>query len=157
MPLLLYHLLEWFPVDYRVDVAEFNDRWLAPRRTADWGQLIIEHTAETADVVTGAPASGLWRLAGDGTVSLVRPEFHPAAVADETEALFIRTVDADQVVSKGRCLGRLLTRSRLLTDDWQLTPRAKAWVRGFRQQFATPVSRCGVVSRPRYNELVGAH
>src|SRR5439155_2992652 len=136
VPLLLYHLLEWFPVDYRVDVAEFNDRWLAPARPATCGQLIIEHTAETADVVTGAPASGIWRLAGDGTVSLVRRE----PVAGETQALFLRTVDAGQVVSKGSSLGRLLTRSRLLTDDWQLNPRAKAWIRGFRQQFATPVS-----------------
>jgi hypothetical protein len=136
VPLLLYHLLEWFPVDYRVDVAEFNDRWLAPARPATCGQLIIEHTAETADVVTGAPASGIWRLAGDGTVSLVRRE----PVAGETQALFLRTVDAGQVVSKGSSLGRLLTRSRLLTDDWQLNPRAKAWIRGFRQQFSTPVS-----------------
>jgi hypothetical protein len=59
---------------------------------------------------------------------------------------FITSVDSGQVVSKGTCLGRLLTRSRLLGDDWQLNPCAKAWVRGFRQQFATPVSA----------ELVGA-
>ena len=90
--------------------------------------------------MTGAPVSGLWRLAGDGTVSFVRPEFHPAAIADDTQALFIRTIDTGQIVSKGRCLGRLLTRSRLLTDDWRLNSRAKAWVRGFRQQFATPAS-----------------
>jgi hypothetical protein len=136
VPLLLYHLLEWFAVDYRVDVAEFNDQWLTPPRTGDWGQLIIEHTAETADVVSAAPASGVWRLAANGTVSLVRREYHPRAIADETEVLFLRTVDAGQVVSAGRSLGRLLTRDRLLTDDGQLSPRADAWVRGFRQQFA---------------------
>jgi hypothetical protein len=136
VPLLLYHLLEWFAVDYQVDVADFNDRWLVPSRTVDWGQLIIEHTAGTAAVVTGAPASGIWRLAANGTVSLVRREFHPRAVADETEALFLRTVDDRQVVSAGKSLGRLLTRGRLLTDDWQLSPRAEAWVRGFRRHFA---------------------
>jgi hypothetical protein len=146
VPLLLYHLLESFAVDFEVDVAEFNDRWLAPPRTGDWGQLIIEHTAETAEVVTGAPPSGIWRLAEDGTVSLVRREFHPRAVTDETKALFLRTVDDGRVVSAGRSLGRLLTRGRLLTDDWQLNARAAAWVRGFRQQFAGPVSA----------ELVGA-
>jgi hypothetical protein len=140
VPLLLYHLLEWFAVDYRVDVADFNDRWLAPPRTGDWGQLIIEHTAGTAEVVTAAPASGVWRLARDGTVSPARRKFHPRAVADQTEALFLRTVDAGQAVSAGSSLGRLLTRGRLLTDDGQLTPRAAAWVRGFRQRFATPAS-----------------
>jgi hypothetical protein len=140
VPLLLYHLLEWFGVDYRVDVLEFNHRWLAPPRTAVWGQLIIEQTAEASEVVSDVPPSGIWRLAGDGTVSLVRREYHPRAVADETEALFLRTVDAGQVVSAGGCLGRLLTRGRLLTDDWQLTPRAAAWVRGFRRQLAAPAS-----------------
>jgi hypothetical protein len=145
VPLLLYHLLEWFAVDYRVDVADFNDRWLTPPRTGDWGQLIIEHTAETAHVVSGAPASGVWRLAGDGTLSLVRREFHPRAVTDETEALFLRTVDDGQAVSAGGSLGRVFTRGRLLTDDWQLNPRAAAWVRGFRQRFAAsaPASAAG--------------
>lgn len=136
VPLLLYHLLEWFAVDYRVDVADFNDQWLAPPRTANWGQLIIDHTAESANVATGAPASGLWRLARNGAVSLTLREFRLRAVADETEALFLRTVDAGQVVSAGRSLGRALTRGRLLTDEWQLSPRAEAWVRGFRQHFA---------------------
>jgi hypothetical protein len=145
VPLLLYHLLEWFGVDYRVEVAEFNARWLAPQGMAGWGQLIIEQTAETADVVTGAPASGLWRLAGNGTVSLIRREFQPRAVADETDALVLRTVDDGRVVSAGRSLGRVLTRGRLLTDDWQLNPRAEAWVRGFRQHFgaAAPAELAG--------------
>jgi hypothetical protein len=136
VPLLLYHLLEWFGVDYHVDVADFNDRWLASPRTGDWGQLIIEHTAGTTEVMTDAPASGSWRLAGDGTVSLVRRAFDTRAVTDEAEALFLRTVDDGEVVFPGKCLGRLLTRGRLLTDDWKLCPRAEAWVRGFRQQFA---------------------
>jgi hypothetical protein len=137
VPLLLYHLLEWFEVDYRVDVAEFNGQWLAPPRTGDWGQLIIEHTAETPEVVNEVPASGVWRLAGDGTVSLVRREYHPRAAADETEALFLRTVDAGRLMSAGKCLGRLVTRGRLLTDDWRLSARAEAWVNGFRHHFAS--------------------
>ena len=77
VPLLLYHLLEWFPVEYRVDVADFNSRWLAPPRTVDWGQLIIEHPAQTDDLVTDVPTAGLWRLAANGTISLVQREFLP--------------------------------------------------------------------------------
>jgi hypothetical protein len=138
VPLLLYHLLEWLGTDYQVDVADFNGRWLAPPQTAAWGQLIIEHTAQTAEVVGGVPESGIWRLAGNGAVSLARRAFHPHDVSDETEALFLRTVDSGQVASVGRSLGRLLTCSRLLTDDWQLGSRAAAWVRGFRQHFDSP-------------------
>jgi hypothetical protein len=138
VPLLLYHLLEWFAVDYRVDVADFNGRWLSLPRTGDWAQLIIEHTTDTAEVVTDAPASGIWRLGGDGTVSFVRRASQPREVADEMEGLFLRTVGAGQTVFAGRCLGRLLARDRLLTDDWRLSPRAEAWVRGFRRQFTPP-------------------
>jgi hypothetical protein len=139
VPLLLYHLLEWFDVDYRVDVAAFNHEWLRPHSTS-CGQLIIEHTAPTAEVVTGAPPSGIWHLAGDGTVSFVRRELHTRAVADETETLFLRTMDDGQVVSAGRSLGRLFTRGRLLTDEWQLNRRAQAWVRGFRAHFDAPAA-----------------
>jgi hypothetical protein len=147
VPLLLYHLLEWFGADYRVDVADFNAQWLAPVRATDWGQLIIKHTAQTPEVVTGGLVSGRWRLDGDGTVSFVGPAFHPGAVAAETEAMVLRDVDAGQVVSKGGCLGRVLTRGLVLTEAGQLNARAKAWVQGFRRQFATPAPA----------ELAGAH
>jgi hypothetical protein len=147
VPLLLYHLLEWFAVDYVVDVAEFNDRWVAPPCASDWGLLIIEHTAQSAEVVTSAPVSGIWRLAENGDVSFVRPEFRPSAVMNESEALFLRTVDEGQLVSTGRCLGRLLTRSRVLTDDYELDRRAATWVRGFRRFFAAPAP----------TELAGTH
>jgi hypothetical protein len=136
VPLLLYHLLEWFDVDYRVNATEFNDQWLAPPRTGDWAQLIIEHTGKPAEVVTDVPATGIWRLSEEGTVSLVRPGYDPSDVGGETEALFLRTVVAGQTVFPGRSLGRLLTRDKLLTDDWQLSSRAQAWIRGFRRQLA---------------------
>jgi hypothetical protein len=147
VPLLLYHLLEWFAVDYRAHLADFNDRWLAPGPMSNWGQLIIEHTARTADVVTDVPASGIWRLAANGTISWARRAFAPRDIRDETEALFLCTVVPGQVVFPGNCLGRLLTRGPLLTDDGQLGPRAQAWVRGFRQHFASPA----------LPELAGAH
>jgi hypothetical protein len=137
VPLFLYHLLEWFEVDYGVDAAEFNERWLAPPRTGDWAQLIIEHTAKSAEVVRDVPATGIWRLAEEGAVSLVCPGYRPCDVAAETETLFLGTINAGQIAFPGRCIGRLITRDKLLTDDWQLSSRAQAWVRRFRRKFTS--------------------
>jgi hypothetical protein len=87
-------------------------------------------------MVTAAPQSGIWRLGADGAVAFVRPGWSHQAVADESEALFLRTTDIGRVVYPGVCCGRLATRGRVLTEDGHLTPRANAWVRGFRKQFA---------------------
>jgi len=61
--------------------------------------------------------SGLWRLAGDGDgIPFVSREFQPGAVADETEALFLGTVDAGQVVSAGQQLAAALHHGQLRGD-----------------------------------------
>jgi hypothetical protein len=142
VPLLLYHLLEWFGVEYQVDVDRFNDRWLSPPRN-NWSQLVLYQVGsagrnrEGPDIVQvpePAPASGVWRRNAD-TVSFSRPAFQPQAIEDESEARFVRILDAGQVASPGICLGRLMLRGRVLAEDGRLLPRAEAWVRGFRRQF----------------------
>jgi hypothetical protein len=135
-PLVLYHLAEWLGIDWSGDVDEFNDAWLAPDR-AGWGQLILDHIGSSPAVVTAVPPSGIWRLDADGDVSFVRPAWSHRAVADESEALFVRTTDAGAVIEPGCCCGRLATRGRVLTKDGRLNPRANAWVRGLWKLFAT--------------------
>jgi hypothetical protein len=138
LPLLLVHLLEWMGVEYTLDVEQFNRCWLEADETTSWSQLIIEHTADAAEIVRHAPASGIWRMGPDGTLLFRQPAFQPQAVADEAEAFFLRTVDRDDVAARGQCLGRLLVRGRLLTDDHQLTERANRWISAFRALFAAP-------------------
>lgn len=138
VPLLLYHLLEWLGVAYTLDVEQFNRRWVDAEETTSWSQLIIEHTAAAAEIMTQAPASGLWRMQSDGTLRFVRPAYQPDTVADESEAFFLRTFDLGDTAARGQSLGRLIVRGRLLSDDHQLTERAKAWISGFRALFAVP-------------------
>jgi biotin carboxylase len=137
-PLLLYHLLEWLGVTYKLDVEQFNRRWVEAEETTSWSQLIIEHTAAAAEIMTQTPASGIWRLQSDGTLRFVRSAYQPHAVADESEAFLLRTLDLGDTAARGQSLGRLLVHGRLLTDDHQLTERAKAWISGFRALFAAP-------------------
>jgi hypothetical protein len=137
-PLVLYHLAEWLGIDVPVDAAAFNAAWLEPGASADWGQLILCHRGPGPAAVTAAPRSGIWQLGKDGTVSFVRPGWSYQAITGESEALFLRTADVGRVANPGVCCGRLATRGRVLTEDGRLTPRATAWVTGFRKRFATP-------------------
>ena len=136
VPLLLFHLLEWLGVDYVLDVEQFNRRWVDAEQVMGWSQLIIEHLEDAEEIVTHVPATGIWRMEPDSTVQFSRPAFQPQAVASDTEAFFLRTVDPGHVPGRGQSVGRLLTRGRLMTDDYRLTERAKAWIRGLRAHFA---------------------
>jgi hypothetical protein len=134
-PLLLFHLLEWFGADYELDVTAFNQHWLRAEHLSSWSQLILEQLDDTNDIVTTAPQTGLWQMQADGTVQFVRSAVSPNAVTSETEALFLRTVNVGQAQYKGGGLGRIVTRGRLLTDEYQLLPRAQAWIQGFKGHF----------------------
>jgi len=138
MPLLLFHLLEWFGVEYALDVEQLNRRWVDAEQTSSWSQMIIEHTADAAETLTQVPATGFWHMELDGTLQFSRRVFQPQAVAGVSEAFFLRTVDPGHTPERGQSVGRLLTRGRLMTDDYRLTERAKAWIRGLRAHFGTP-------------------
>ena len=150
VPLLLFHLLEWMGVEYTLDVEQFNRHWLEAEETTSWSQLIIEHTADAAEIVRHAPATGIWRMQPNGRLLFRQPASQPQAVADEAEAFFLRTVDLDDVAARGQSLGRLLVRGRLLTDDHQLTERATSWISGFRRLFAAPHTAHDLYSAAQY-------
>jgi hypothetical protein len=136
-PLVLYHLAEWLDIDWAGNVDEFNRVWLDTTGPTSWGQLILDQLGTSPSLVTAAPPSGIWRLGEDGAVSFVRRGWSHQAIADESEALFLRTTDVGRVIHPRVCCGRLATRGRVLTEDGQLTLRAKAWVGGFRKLFTT--------------------
>jgi hypothetical protein len=56
-------------------------------------------------------------------------------VADEDEAFYLRIAGAGQYRYKGADLGILVTRGRLMDDDFELTDRARAWIAGIKAAF----------------------
>ena len=80
VPLLLFHLLEWFGADYELDVAAYTQQWLRAERLASWSQMILEHTSEEPVIVYSAPQTGIWRMRSDGTLQFVRSAFQPGAI-----------------------------------------------------------------------------
>ncbi len=135
VPLALFHLLEWFDVDYELDVEEFNQRWLRAEGLASWSQMILGYTGDMTETDAVPPETGLWRMTATGSLEFVRRAFQPQEVGREDEALFMRTIATGQPRTEGSCIGRVLTRGRLMTDEYCLNERAQAWIRGFRARF----------------------
>ncbi len=128
VPLFLFHLLEFSDVDFDLDIEDLNSRWADPENIDSWSQLVIKHTEPSVDYLTGAPESGLWRLQEDGSASYTRFDYHRRSVEDEEHAFYLRISGPGDYRYKGADLGVLITRGRLMTENFQLNERAKAWI-----------------------------
>jgi D-alanine-D-alanine ligase-like ATP-grasp enzyme len=142
-PLLLFHLLEWLGLDFSFDIDEYNQRRIDAAPAPNWSQLIIDNISDESKTMTTVPLSGIWQLQPDGGPCFSRQALNMQAITDESEALFMRTIDAGQTTVKGGCVGRLTLRGRLIDDDYRLTPRTARWIRGFRQIFDSAVKASG--------------
>lgn len=135
VPLFLFHLLEWFDVDYDINVHELNERWSRPENIDSWSQLILMECNEQPGVLTRVPRSGIWKMSSQGDVYFDRYDVHRRSVDDESEAFFLRILDQNDYHYYGAELGILVTRGRLMTNEFTLTERAQRWIRGMYQQF----------------------
>jgi hypothetical protein len=134
-PLFLFHLLEWADVEFELDVEELNERWSDPANIDSWGQLVIKHTADTTELITSAPKSGIWQMNDDGSLSYVRMQTHRRTVGNEKQAFFLRISKEGDYKYEGADLGILITPGRLMTEDFQLNDRAHAWTNGILAQY----------------------
>jgi hypothetical protein len=118
-----------------------NERWADPDNIDSWSQLVIKHPEDTIQQIHEAPRSGIWHKASDGGVSFLRPQIHRRTVESEEEAFFLRIGGKGDYFYEGADLGILVTPGRLMTDDFELNDRAKAWIAGIRAQYlAKPLS-----------------
>jgi biotin carboxylase len=149
-PLFLFHLLEFSGANFGIDVEELNARWTDPEFIDAWSQLVIKCTGDHVDRVTHAPATGIYRMGEDGQVMYYRFDYHRQAVESEREAFFLRIAGPGDYQYEGADLGILITRGRSMTEDFQLTERAKAWIRGIKGHYQTaPLVDAHVVAAPR--------
>ena len=147
-PLFLFHLLEWMDVDYELDVGQLNERWARPENIDTWSQLVIKHTADSVEVLTGAPPTGIWRMDGEGEVRFSRYDTHRRAVESEAEAFFLRISNQGDYRYEGADLGILVTRGRLMDQDFRLNERARTWIRGLKSCFETEGNLTGRSREP---------
>jgi len=129
-PLFLFHLLEFCGVDFDIDIEELNERWSDPDNIDSWSQLVIKHVDDSVDYITTAPDSGIWRLQDDDSVTFTRFDYHRRAVEDEQHGFYLRISGKGDYRYKGADLGILITRGRLMTENFELNDRAHAWING---------------------------
>jgi hypothetical protein len=135
MPLFLFHLLEFMGVEYELDVDEVNQRWAGADHTDAWSQFILKQTDDTVELITQAPPSGIWRMAGDGSITFARRETDWHTIGSEDEAFYLRIATAGDHRYPGADLGILVARGRMMDADHELTDRARAWIDGIKGQF----------------------
>jgi len=136
-PLFLFHILEWMDRDYKFSVNAINARWAKPENIDSWSQLVIKHVDDDLRIVQSAPRSGIWRMQPDGRVQFNRMDTHRRAVESEQEAFFLRISGKGDYLYEGADMGILVTRGRLMTDDFQLTERARRWIAAMRGEFVS--------------------
>ncbi|MDX1431968.1 MAG: biotin carboxylase [Gammaproteobacteria bacterium] len=134
-PLALFHLLEFSGVDFDLDVEGLNGRWADPENIDSWSQLVIKHPEDSIDRITNAPPTGIWRLREDGSVVYGRFDYHRRAVETENEGFYLRISGRGDYRYEGADLGILITRGRLMTEDFELNDRAHAWINGLRAHY----------------------
>ncbi|HVS13002.1 MAG TPA: biotin carboxylase [Thermoanaerobaculia bacterium] len=144
-PLFLFHLLEFFGVDFELDVDELNRRWADPENIDTWSQMVIKHTGDELCVVDAAPRSGVWGLDAEGGVSFLRPQTHRRTVERLWEGFFLRIAKPGDYLYEGADMGILITPGRLMDEQGRLTERARAWAEGIKAQFhAVPAGPAAV-------------
>jgi D-alanine-D-alanine ligase-like ATP-grasp enzyme len=127
-PVFLFHLLEFSGLTFDLDVEELNRRWMDPKYIDSWSQLVIKYTRDEVDVVTDAPATGIYRMDDRGAVRYHRFDYHRQEVETEREAYFLRITGPSDYRYEGADLGILIMRGRSMTDEFQLNQRALGWI-----------------------------
>jgi biotin carboxylase len=136
MPLFLFHLLEYLDVDYEIDVDDINRRWAQASSVDVWSQLILKDTGDEVEQLTQAPRTGVWRIDDDGRIAFARWGNDWHSLHDETEAFYLRVLGPGDYRYPGADLGVLVARSRMQTEDNELTDRARQWIAGIHAEFA---------------------
>jgi biotin carboxylase len=136
LPLFLFHMLEFMDVDYEIDVGDINHRWAETASVDVWSQIILKDTGDEVEQLTATPKTGIWRMDEAGDIAFARWGNDWHSLHDESEAFYLRVLAPGDYRYPGADLGVLVARSRMQTEDNQLTERAHQWIDGIAGQFA---------------------
>ncbi|BAY22940.1 hypothetical protein NIES2100_27040 [Calothrix sp. NIES-2100] len=140
IPLFLFHLLEFADVEFELDVHGFNTAWLTDSLAKDcWGSLIIKHTKDSIEQVIKAPQSGIWSMDDAGNLDYSRFDHRCHSLNSKTEALVQRVAGVGNYRYCGGDIVRIIVRDRVMTDDFQLSDRAKLWIDSILAEYQTEV------------------
>ena len=137
-PLFLFHLLEFCGVDFDLDVDEINEplgrasvhRQLEPDRPEKREPGRRHPRPDTGLRIVAPEAGGQRRVRAASTTIAARSRPRTTACSCASWRRGIAGMRA-------RTSGILITRGRSMTDDFTLNDRARQWVRGLGEQYAS--------------------
>ena len=151
-PLFLFHILEWMDVPYKLSINAINSRWFKAENIDDWSQLVIKYTNDDIQHITAAPDSGIWTMQDDDTIEYSRMDTHRRAINNDNEAFFLRISRKGDYFYEGADMGIIVVRGRLMTDNFNLKPRAMKWINAIKSHYKSePISN---TNNPN-NEVLG--
>ena len=131
--MLFFHLLEYLDVDWELDLDTIQSRWMD---YGCWSTLVIKNTDDNVEIITSAPASGIWRY-DEGDINFLRRSWDWSNVSSYQQGFYLRVLGAGEYIYKGADLGILLLRGRAQNDDGSLTSRVKGWIAAIRAEYKT--------------------
>ncbi len=145
VPMFLFHLLEWMQVPYQIDVQALTDRWSNSENMDSWSQLVIKHTRPSLELAIKAPETGIWEMKKNGNIQLLNWEGQNKKVKDDNEAFYLQITQKDGYLYEGADLGILVMKGRLMSDGFELSERAKRWIRAIRGQYKSHMIDPGIL------------
>jgi len=138
-PLYLFHILEWMDIDYKLNIKDINTRWQKQENLDSWSQLVIKHTEDTIELVSRAPKSGIYKQFDNGHIEFDRMDTHRRAIESEQEMFFLRITNVGDYLYEGADMGILVTRGRMMTDNFKLTTRAKSLIEAIHAEYSSTI------------------
>ncbi|OJW52173.1 MAG: hypothetical protein BGO67_10220 [Alphaproteobacteria bacterium 41-28] len=134
IPMFLFHLLEYFDVNFKISVDEFNLNIQHISNKNYFSQLILTHTDDQVGSTKNVK-SGIWKLSDDNSIVFMRSGECINDIKDESEA-FIYTSSSSSNIIKGDSVGRIAFKNRIMDDQYQLIDRAVSWVNLFKRRLS---------------------
>jgi hypothetical protein len=120
-----------------------------------WSQLVIKHTRKTLELATEAPQSGIWEMKKNGNIIFKKMDAHRQSVIGDNEAFYMQITQKDDYLYEGADLGILVLRGRLMSDNFELSERAKRWIRALRAKYKADMIDLGLLTEEDLLETDG--
>lgn len=134
IPIFLFHLLEYFDVNFKINVDELNLNIQKTSNKNYFSQLILTHTDDQVGSTKNVK-SGIWKMSNNNSIAFMRSGECINHIKDESEA-FIYTSSNSSDIIKGDFIGRIAFKNRIMDDQYQLSDRAISWVKLFKRRLA---------------------
>ncbi|MCB9096294.1 MAG: hypothetical protein H6630_01375 [Arcobacter sp.] len=131
IPIFLFHLLEFFDIDFNINVDEFNLSIQESINNNCFSQVILSNIEDKIDNTINIK-SGIWKMINKNSIVFVRSAESINEIRDKSEA-FIFVPSNFESLTKDNFTARIGFKNRIMNDQYQLTNKTKTWIKLFKK------------------------